>query len=99
MGKTCLVDRYLNGKFRDTTSPVPPSFCPNVTVARPLPSPDGISKTVGAAFGAKKVDIGDGLLTVGVWYFPPPSILHSSVCDVLRRGRGCGGGGMPSDAI
>lgn len=44
VGKTCLVDRYLNGKYQDTISP-----------------------TVGAAFGAKKLYVGDRPLTVGVW--------------------------------
>jgi len=48
VGKTCLVERYLHGKFKDTT------------VA-----------TVGAAFGAKKVTVGNHSnakeITLGIW--------------------------------
>jgi len=44
VGKTCLVDRYLHGKFKY-----------NVTA------------TVGAAFGAKKVDVNGTSITLGIW--------------------------------
>eukprot|EP00276_Gloeochaete_wittrockiana_P017858 CAMPEP_0184354288 /NCGR_PEP_ID=MMETSP1089-20130417/87102_1 /TAXON_ID=38269 ORGANISM="Gloeochaete wittrockiana, Strain SAG46.84" /NCGR_SAMPLE_ID=MMETSP1089 /ASSEMBLY_ACC=CAM_ASM_000445 /LENGTH=205 /DNA_ID=CAMNT_0026690211 /DNA_START=34 /DNA_END=651 /DNA_ORIENTATION=+ len=45
VGKTCLVERFLHGKFKT-----------NVTA------------TVGAAFGAKQVDLPGGLsLTLGIW--------------------------------
>lgn len=43
-GKTCLVERYLHGKFKY-----------NVTT------------TVGAAFGAKKVEINNAAITLGIW--------------------------------
>eukprot|EP00013_Stygamoeba_regulata_P026702 CAMPEP_0177649168 /NCGR_PEP_ID=MMETSP0447-20121125/11225_1 /TAXON_ID=0 /ORGANISM="Stygamoeba regulata, Strain BSH-02190019" /LENGTH=206 /DNA_ID=CAMNT_0019151873 /DNA_START=256 /DNA_END=876 /DNA_ORIENTATION=- len=44
VGKTCLVERYLLGKFKA-----------NVTA------------TVGAAFGAKKVDVDGTSVTLGIW--------------------------------
>jgi len=44
VGKTCLVERYLHGKFKDNT------------VA-----------TVGAAFGAKKMDVSGKEVTLGIW--------------------------------
>eukprot|EP01115_Flamella_aegyptia_P014182 TRINITY_DN79244_c0_g1_i1.p1 TRINITY_DN79244_c0_g1~~TRINITY_DN79244_c0_g1_i1.p1 ORF type:complete len:199 (-),score=37.65 TRINITY_DN79244_c0_g1_i1:14-610(-) len=44
VGKTCLVERYLHGKFKF-----------NVTA------------TVGAAFGAKKVDVANRSITLGIW--------------------------------
>jgi len=44
VGKTCLVERYLHGKFKDQT------------VA-----------TVGAAFGAKKVNARGKEITLGIW--------------------------------
>merc|ERR1712137_1283654 len=44
VGKTCLVDRYLHGKFKY-----------NVTA------------TVGAAFGAKKVEVSGSSITLGIW--------------------------------
>jgi len=44
VGKTCLVERFLHGKFKDNT------------VA-----------TVGAAFGAKKLDINGKEITLGIW--------------------------------
>mmetsp|Transcript_14592 Transcript_14592/g.57294 ORF Transcript_14592/g.57294 Transcript_14592/m.57294 type:complete len:209 (+) Transcript_14592:154-780(+) len=44
VGKTCLVERYLHGKFKF-----------NVTA------------TVGAAFGAKKVDVNGQGVTLGIW--------------------------------
>jgi Ras-related protein Rab-24 len=44
VGKTCLSDRYLNGKYRNITSP-----------------------TVGAAFGASRVRVGERELSVGLW--------------------------------
>jgi len=44
VGKTCLVERYLHGKFKY-----------NVTA------------TVGAAFGAKKVDVNGSSITLGIW--------------------------------
>jgi len=44
VGKTCLVERYLHGKFKF-----------NVTA------------TVGAAFGAKKVDVNGTSITLGIW--------------------------------
>jgi len=44
VGKTCLVERYLHGKFKDST------------VA-----------TVGAAFGAKKLNVGGKEVTLGIW--------------------------------
>jgi GTPase SAR1 family protein len=44
VGKTCLVERYLHGKFKY-----------NVTA------------TVGAAFGAKKVEVNGKGFTLGIW--------------------------------
>lgn len=44
VGKTCLVERYLHGKFKF-----------NVTA------------TVGAAFGAKKVEVNGTSITLGIW--------------------------------
>lgn len=44
VGKTCLVERYLHGKFKDTTI-----------------------ATVGAAFGAKKLNVGGREITLGIW--------------------------------
>ncbi|PRP76541.1 RAB24, member RAS oncogene family [Planoprotostelium fungivorum] len=44
VGKTCLVERFLRGKFKENT------------VA-----------TVGAAFGAKKMDVNGREVTIGVW--------------------------------
>jgi len=44
VGKTCLVERYLHGKFKDNT------------VA-----------TVGAAFGAKKLELNGREITLGIW--------------------------------
>jgi len=44
VGKTCLVERFLHGQFKDST------------VA-----------TVGAAFGAKKVEVYGREITLGVW--------------------------------
>eukprot|EP01089_Gocevia_fonbrunei_P021971 TRINITY_DN8706_c0_g1_i2.p1 TRINITY_DN8706_c0_g1~~TRINITY_DN8706_c0_g1_i2.p1 ORF type:complete len:204 (-),score=46.93 TRINITY_DN8706_c0_g1_i2:123-734(-) len=44
VGKTCLIERYLHGRFRDD-----------------------VTATVGAAFGAKKVVVGDSKITLGIW--------------------------------
>jgi len=44
VGKTCLVERFLHGKFKENT------------VA-----------TVGAAFGAKKMDVDGKEVTLGIW--------------------------------
>ncbi|KAL6046796.1 Ras-related protein Rab-24 [Balamuthia mandrillaris] len=44
VGKTCLVDRYLHGRFTED-----------------------VTATVGAAFGAKKVSVGEEELTLGIW--------------------------------
>lgn len=42
-GKTCLMERYLRGRFVES------------------------SATVGAAFGAKKLDVNDRTITMGLW--------------------------------
>eukprot|EP01104_Vermistella_antarctica_P005516 TRINITY_DN1602_c4_g1_i1.p1 TRINITY_DN1602_c4_g1~~TRINITY_DN1602_c4_g1_i1.p1 ORF type:complete len:232 (+),score=59.56 TRINITY_DN1602_c4_g1_i1:85-696(+) len=44
VGKTCLVERYLHGKFKYQ-----------------------VQATVGAAFGAKKVDVNGTSITLGIW--------------------------------
>jgi len=44
VGKTCLVERYLHGKFKENTL-----------------------TTVGAAFGAKKMDVNGKEVTLGIW--------------------------------
>eukprot|EP00899_Mesostigma_viride_P017687 jgi/Mesvir1/2591/Mv13007-RA.1 len=44
VGKSCLVDRYLNSKFLDAPK-----------------------NTIGAAFGAKRVNVGNRSITLGIW--------------------------------
>jgi len=44
VGKTCLVERYLQGKFDE-----------------------GVSATVGAAFGARKIEVDGKSITMGIW--------------------------------
>lgn len=53
-----MVERYLHGKFKYNVTAV--SFCK-------LSFFTHFKQTVGAAFGAKKVDVNGNLVTLGIW--------------------------------
>jgi len=64
VGKTCLVERYLHGLYkRDDEQKVLIVFHDLLAGKFKF----NVTATVGAAFGAKKVEVNGTSITLGIW--------------------------------